>query len=179
MLLSALAACCAFASNISAQTVSDPSVDTPQSPAALHTFTQAQLSRASDKQLTALAASWGQLEPGQRRLLLAEMRGRMSRSQRQGNLFASGSKAKMQRQYGRVIREVRKTRQADGSILVETRVVRVRPKDGANDPQNGVVTRKATFGIGFERRNRTIDLPEQVQPDASADVRHTASKPSP
>ena len=87
--------------------------------------------QSSDEQLTALTSHWAQLNAAQRRKLLAEVRSRMNRQRsRKTSLMERFADAKS-RQYGgpqRVIREVRKTRQADGSILVETRVVRVRPK---------------------------------------------------
>ena len=155
-------------------------------------FTSAQLSQASDQQLTALAASWGKLNPGQRRVLLAEMRTRMTRSRNQAELFRQKLSQQRQasqssRQYGRVIREVRQTRQPDGTIVVETRVVRVRPKQpeaatGSREVAEQTVksnsnpnsspgkdsgyrersSSRVTFGIGFERRRQAPSSSEHA-----------------
>ncbi|MEM9622391.1 MAG: hypothetical protein AAF993_12125 [Pseudomonadota bacterium] len=113
----------------------------------------------SDEDLTVLASFWGVLTPTERRHLLAEMRGRMARSQTRIQRLS----VPKGRQYGKVIRKVRKMRQADGSVVVETHELRVTPQ-GATETHSVSVplsreaaagTRaRVTFGIGFEQRAR-------------------------
>ncbi len=122
------------------------------------------LDQLSDENLTILASYWGVLGPTERRHLLAEMRGRMARSRTQVQRIS----IPRGRQYGKVIRKVRKVRQADGSILVETRVVKVtpRPRSGsAGAPVQGAKPLpRVTFGIGFEQRLKDKSNPVITQP---------------
>ena len=105
--------------------------------------------QSTDEQLTALTSHWAQLDPAQRRKLLAEVRSRMHKQRsRNSSLMERFADAK-NRQYGgrqRVIREVRKTRQPDGSILVETRVVRLGPKSTAPIPTTSITKETAVSG---------------------------------
>jgi len=97
------------------------------------------LSQKTDTELTALTAQWGKLSPSERRQLLAEVRGRMA-----ANREARGRVGvQVQRRYGRVVRK------SDGSVVVQTRVVRVRPRS------DGAATGRVTFGIGFEQRSKS------------------------
>ena len=107
------------------------------------------LSQRSDTELTALTAQWGSLSPSERRRLLAEVRGRMAANQSVRRPIG----VRVQRQYGRVVRK------ADGSVVVQTRVVRVRPR--VMDDQ---AVSRVTFGFGFERRSQSR---QQAAPPAS------------
>ncbi|MCR9259200.1 MAG: hypothetical protein NXH95_05730 [Pseudomonadaceae bacterium] len=126
-------------------------------------LSQEDLSQRSDTELTALTAQWSQLSPEQRRRLLAEVRGRMVNSRQarrpQGVV--------VQRRYGRVVRK------SDGSVVVQTRVVQIRPRQdprisasGKPNSASGKLNHhetaqpRVTFGIGFEQRTRR---PEQVR----------------
>lgn len=109
--------------------------------------TSADFAARSDAELTALTARWGELNPAQRRQLLAEVRSRMARTNSanaRGLLGARGGsvKVRVQRRYGRVVRK------SDGRVVMRTRVVEVGPK---GQRQRG----RVTFGIGFEQRSRS------------------------
>ena len=110
------------------------------------------LSQRSDKELTALTAQWGNLSPSERRRLLAEVRGRMAANQKARRPIG----VRVQRQYGRVVRK------ADGSVVVQTRVVRVRPR--VTDDQ---AVSRVTFGFGFERRSQSRQQAAPPQTPAS------------
>ncbi len=101
-------------------------------------FSAADLAARSDVELTALTARWAELDPGQRRALLAEVRSRMVRNTQTPQPRVS---IRVQRKYGRVVRK------PDGSVVLETRVVEMRPRE------NPDVTR-GTFGVGFEQRSK-------------------------
>ena len=165
------------------------------------------LSTATDQQLTLLASRWGQLNPAQRRSLLAEMRGRMSRSpQSRSRLLGATNK----RQYGvierrvtqaasadgkgRVFKEVRRVRQPDGRVMVETRIVQVTKNpqtpstqqthqgqpaaqiqhDAAEVATPRQRSARVTFGIGFEQRKRreanSEDLAKPMLPNPDDSV---------
>lgn len=116
----------------------------------------ADLSTKTDTELTALTAQWGNLNPGQRRQLLAEVRGRMVTNQK---IRRPGSGV-LVRRYGRVVRK------SDGSVVVETRVVQMMPRSSIRSVQGEIRTR-VTFGIGFEQRSKTRPQPnESVQAPA-------------
>ena len=106
------------------------------------------LSERSDTELTALTAQWGNLSPADRRRLLAEVRGRMVKSQSAPRQRLVG--VRVQRKYGRIVRK------SDGSVVVQTRVVQVVPqvRGQANQARGRV-----TFGFGFERRSKSNALP--------------------
>lgn len=123
-------------------------------------LSQGSLAERSDSELTALTAQWSQLSPEQRRRLLAEVRGRMVNNTQlrrpQGVI--------VQRRYGRVVRK------SDGSVVLQTRVVQIKPRNNP-DQQARSDTPRVTFGIGFEQRTRapghaTHDAPqsEATQP---------------
>ena len=146
-------------------------------------FTREMLTSASDADLTALAAGWGQLQPRQRRMLLAEMRNRMLRAgtrksaprktlvprvQITGQVGGSAIGA---RQYGHsvsgritggVIKEVRKTRRADGTVVVETRVLRLTPKTPASAEGEG------TAGLSAQDRATQPQMPGVVTKGAGS-----------
>ena len=106
-------------------------------------LSQGNLSKRSDSELTALTAQWSQLSPEQRRRLLAEVRGRMvnnSQVQRPQGVI-------VQRRYGRVVRK------SDGSVVLQTRVVQIKPRNNPGQ-QTHSETPRVTFGIGFEQRKR-------------------------
>ncbi|XOV83201.1 MAG: hypothetical protein ACFHXK_20405 [bacterium] len=106
-------------------------------------LSQGSLSQRSDSELTALTAQWSQLSPEQRRRLLAEVRGRMANN----NQARSPQGVIVQRRYGRVVRK------SDGSVVLQTRVVQIQPRNTA--PQQAQASGpRVTFGIGFEQRNR-------------------------
>ncbi len=132
------------------------------------------LAAKTDAELTALTARWPQLSPVQRRMLLAEVRGRMKRSQSRPRLRL---RLPVQRQYGRVQRPpsqgetnaqddaptsqgrgvVRKTlrmRQADGTVITRTEVVQL---DAEGKPVS--VQSRVTFGTGFEKRSARAKTP--------------------
>ena len=113
------------------------------------------LSTKTDTELTALTARWGSLSPGERRRLLAEVRGRMAANSSASRPIGM----RVQRQYGRVVRK------SDGSVVVQTRVVRVAP-DGS-----GVTRSRVTFGIGFEQRSKSrpaqTPAPGEATPQAA------------
>jgi len=120
------------------------------------------LSKKTDVQLTELTAQWSTLTPSQRRELLAEVTGRMNASRNASRKQMGPSVGvRVQRRYGRVVRK------SDGSVVVQTRVVEVRPrtKPGSSDVPLSTVANSAqdapprkrgrvTFGIGFERRTQ-------------------------
>ncbi len=93
------------------------------------------LTTKSDEELTAMSANWGTLSPGERRALLAEVRTRMA-DKRAGGTGAAPPRIAVERRYGRIVR------QSNGSVVVETRVVRRATRPGGT----------VTFGFGFERR---------------------------
>jgi hypothetical protein len=93
--------------------------------------------RLSDDQLTALAADWDDLDRHQRRALLTEMKVRMARGGKRGDVLH----IRTERRYGRIIR------QPDGRVIrIETQVVQVRP--ATPDELEG----RHSFGVGFEKR---------------------------
>lgn len=116
----------------------------------------------SDEELTALTAQWGQLSAAERRVLLAEVRGRMQQKRRAAQVTP---RVKVTRRYGRIIRK------PDGSVVVQTHVIgpaadasqeaqsqthlraseQMPPNTEGQRPQQGV---RITFGFGFERRGR-------------------------
>ena len=132
----------------------------------------------TDTELTELTARWGELDPEQRRALLAVVRSRMaqkriSRSVREPR---GAGRVQIQRRYGR---------NPDGTVTVETRVVRKQmqpvivdtPVAADPEAQGQVVSDgqrqriegqqrptkvrgRVTFGIGFERRTR-VRTPQQ------------------
>lgn len=109
----------------------------------------------SDAELTALTARWGELSPTERRVVLHEVRSRMhaskvaateSDAQRMRSRRQQATGTVVQRRYGR---------KSDGSVVVQTRVIKKKriPK-GA----------RVTFGFGFERRaNGRIGSKEQQE----------------
>ena len=99
------------------------------------------LSHKTDIELTELTAQWGLLSAGERRKLLAEVRGRMAANQQVRRLIG----VRVQRQYGRVVRK------PDGSVVVETRVVEMTPRRVVEGAPRG----RVTFGIGFEQRSKS------------------------
>jgi hypothetical protein len=98
----------------------------------------ASLRDRSDEELTVMAAQWDALDRHQRRVLLTEMKSRMS-----GNGAGAGTlRIRTERRYGRIIR------QPDGRLIrIETQVVHVRPAS----PEELTAARQA-FGVGFEQR---------------------------
>lgn len=93
--------------------------------------------RLSDERLTALAADWDELDRHQRRALLTEMKVRMARNGKRGDVIH----IRTERRYGRIVR------QPDGRLVrIETQVVHVRPLD-LDDPEG-----RHSFGVGFEQR---------------------------
>ena len=114
-------------------------------PSVAHPLTAESLAASSDVELTGLTARWAELNPGERRALLAEVRSRMVRSSQPTRPKMS---VRVQRKYGRVVRK------SDGSVVVETRVVEVRPRaDGG----------RTTFGVGFEQRSRrSAEKPQET-----------------
>jgi hypothetical protein len=129
------------------------------------------LSTKTDTELTELTAQWASLDPGQRRELLAEVRGRMVANQKArpvGVPRSMGLRVRVQRQYGRVVR-----RKSDGSVIVETRVVQVRPQT-----IDGVPQARVTFGIGFEQRSQTrLETRPQTRPQTQPDNSSTVMPP--
>jgi hypothetical protein len=133
------------------------------------------LSTKTDTELTELTAQWASLNPSQRRELLAEVRGRMVANQQArpvGVPSSTGLRVRVQRQYGRVVR-----RKSDGSVIVETRVVQVRPQS-----IDGVPQARVTFGIGFERRSQTRletrpQTRPQTRPETQPDNSSTVTPP--
>ena len=106
-------------------------------------LSQGNLAQRSDSELTELTAQWSQLSPEQRRRLLAEVRGRMvnnSQLRRPQGVI-------VQRRYGRVVRK------SDGSVVLQTRVVQIQPRNNAGQQAQSEAPR-VTFGIGFEQRTR-------------------------
>ena len=126
-------------------------------------------SKASDAQLTQMAANLQQLTAIDRRALLAELHGRMDRNKQQSGRV----NITLSRRYGRVVRK------PDGSVVVQTREVRVTPgrnpdragrqpgqgrplrsplsspQQIVSDPQTASQPRQnARFGMGFEVRAR-------------------------
>ena len=119
-------------------------------------LSQEDLSQRSDTELTALTAQWSQLSPEQRRRLLAEVRGRMVNNRQ----VQRPQGVVVQRRYGRVVRK------SDGSVVVQTRVVQIRPRQdprlsaGSTSNNGEAAAPRVTFGIGFEQRTRR---PEQIR----------------
>jgi hypothetical protein len=118
------------------------------------------LSSASDQELTDIAARWSELSAPQRRAVLVETTRRMDSKKRQGSAVKRKGRLSIsvQRRYGRG---------SDGSVVVETRVVQVRPKGTSPAPGARVVASpeltkpgvpaarvnsRIGFGAGFERR---------------------------
>ncbi len=112
-------------------------------------ITAESLAASSDVELTTLTARWAELNPGERRALLAEVRSRMVRSSQPSRPKMS---VRVQRKYGRVVRK------SDGSVVVETRVVQVRPREQVRPRDDGS---RATFGVGFEQRSKRSAKPPQ------------------
>ena len=120
----------------------------------------------SDQELTLLTAQWGKLSSSERRVLLAEVRSRMQRKQAARTQVMP--RVRVTRRYGRIVR------QPDGSVVVQTRVVRPRSLESQVNVQNGTSTRVAprgriTFGFGFERRVRTAPKPPVTETAAQAE----------
>lgn len=122
----------------------------------------------TDQELTELTAQWGQLNPAERRVLLAEVRRRMA--DRQRVQVRSRNNSLVTRRYGRV------TRKADGSVVVETTVVRPdgqavtevrQQKPAQSTGQRQRTGARITFGFGFERRARRDDEQQDVTQTAS------------
>lgn len=126
----------------------------------------------SDAELTALTARWGELNPAQRRQLLAEVRSRMARTNSanaRGLVGARGGSVdvRVQRRYGRVVRK------PDGRVVMQTEVVEVGPK---GQRKRG----RVTFGIGFEQRSRSRaadPAPAGASEDAQSPPTVTVSQP--
>ena len=115
------------------------------------------ISALSDAELTALSVHWSQLSAEQRRVLLKTVRTRMLLTDRAAK---GSSPLKPQRRFGRVVR------QRDGSVVsIETRVFR------SADGTRGSISRRMTFGAGFEQRQRSAQ-------QAPADPGATAAEPS-
>lgn len=124
--------------------VQAPAAKLKQDVPATHPVDSGDLSHKTDTELTALTAQWAKLSPSQRRQLLAEVRGRMAASRQVRGPQARGRVGvQVQRRYGRVVRK------SDGSVVVQTRVVRVRPR------VEGTTAGRVTFGIGFEQRSKS------------------------
>ena len=127
----------------------------------------------TDSELTDLSARWAQLNPAERRALLAEVRQRMAEKRRIGaratqraaaqagpagdNTSATVGgqasekvvgKVTVERRYGRIVRK------KDGSVVLQTRVVR---RVAPNPAQQGAG--RVTFGFGFERRADNAHVP--------------------
>jgi len=117
------------------------------------------LSAKTDTELTALTAQWSHLSAGERRTLLAEVTRRMAATR----AVRPSVGVRVQRRYGRVVRK------RDGSVVLQTRVVEMRPAppeshqgrvaEQVSDTQGRVEARpkmrgRVTFGIGFEQRSR-------------------------
>jgi hypothetical protein len=114
----------------------------------------------SDAELTALTARWGELSPTERRVVLHEVRSRMhaskvaatnSDTQRVGSLRRQATGTVVQRRYGR---------KSDGSVVVQTRVIKKRIPKGA----------RVTFGFGFERRANGRIAPKEQQESGNAET---------
>ena len=97
------------------------------------------LANKTDAELTELTAQWSHLSASERRELLAEVKGRMAANRSARPTVG----VHVQRRYGRVVRK------RDGSVVVETRVVQMRPRTSG----------RVTFGIGFEQRNKSRQAP--------------------
>lgn len=104
----------------------------------------------SDAELTALTARWGTLSPTERRVVLHEVRSRMHASKAAATQSDSirirsrtqrATETVVQRRYGR---------KPDGSVVVQTRVIKKRAPQGA----------RVTFGFGFERRANGQSAPK-------------------
>ncbi len=104
------------------------------------------LSQKTDTELTELTAQWAKLSPSERRELLAEVRGRMAANREARAEARAKVGVHVQRRYGRVVRK------SDGSVVVQTRVVRVRPRV---DAPTSAASGRVTFGIGFEQRSKS------------------------
>ena len=122
------------------------------------------LSQKTDTELTELTAQWGKLSPSQRRELLAEVTGRMAANRNVRADVRANVGVRVQRRYGRVVRK------SDGSVVVETRVVEMRPRvNGPEGLQSATVSTQSgavraprgrvTFGIGFEQRSKSTQAP--------------------
>ena len=131
--------------------------------AARKTAASGDLSQKSDSELTQLTAQWSHLSPSERRNLLAEVRGRMAASRQARRPI----EVRVQRRYGRIVQK------PDGSVVLQTRVVEMRPKGapsnrsaaaqtGPSKPNAQAATtprRHVTFGFGFERRIKSRNQP--------------------
>ena len=159
----AAAAAAAEASSEPAQTPSAVNVAAGENVAA------GDLSLKTDTELTELTAQWSTLSPGERRHLLAEVTRRMAANR---NARAKVG-VQVQRRYGRVVRK------QDGSVVVQTRVVQMRPRpDGAT-----AVRGRVTFGIGFEQRSKSrqanpVREPAPQRREGSGAPAVTVSQPS-
>lgn len=142
---------------------------------------QTEIADRSDAELTQLSARWGELSPGERRQLLAEVRKRMASKRRSRSVAEQQNRPRtrppmvVERRYGRIVR------QKDGSVVMQTRVVRRRSSAdglaGQTASQQAANTQPAvqqaspersqpqkpsgriTFGFGFERRSREAPQP--------------------
>ena len=134
------------------------------------------LSTKTDTELTTLTAQWGNLNPRQRRQLLAEVRGRMVVNQQANQKIRRASRGiVVQRRYGRVVRK------SDGSVVVETRVVQMTPrlsKRSSRGPVKGEIRARVTFGIGFEQRSKARPSPDASVPVPSVTVSQQQTQPT-
>jgi hypothetical protein len=126
----------------------------------------ADLSTKTDTELTALTAQWGNLNPSQRRQLLAEVRGRMVANQK----IRRPSSGVLVRRYGRVVRK------SDGSVVVETRVVQMTPRSATRSAK-GEIRARVTFGIGFEQRSKARPPPNESVPAPTVTVSQQQTQP--
>lgn|GEM_PF-3236666 len=153
-ILALLAGNAVFAQNAQPRVAGETDVSSTNSPQ--EQLSQEDLSQRSDTELTALTAQWSQLSPEQRRRLLAEVRGRMVNNRQ----LERPQGVVVQRRYGRVVRK------SDGSVVLQTRVVQIRPRQDSRISASGkagngeAVAPRVTFGIGFEQRSRR---PEQIR----------------
>ena len=151
--------------------------DAPAVIAPSEAATAENLSTKSDSELTQLTAQWSQLSPSERRNLLAEVRGRMAANQQARPSMG----IRVQRRYGRLVRK------PDGSVVMQTRIVEMRPAH----PNQGHVRiqqlrsaddmprTRVTFGIGFEQRSksRQEQTPSQAQQQSAPGVTVSQSQP--
>lgn len=118
------------------------------------------LAQRTDAELTAMTAQWATLSAEERRQLLAEVRSRMANNRK----LPPQVGVQVERRYGRVVRK------SDGSVVLQTRVVRVRPRT------EGVPGARVTFGIGFEQRQK--QEPEQAPAgQATSTADETSQRP--
>ena len=153
----------AQSANDGLQTYQGANTTTATIAAARKTAAGGDLSTKSDSELTQLTAQWSHLSPSERRNLLAEVRGRMAANRQ----VRRPIDVRVQRRYGRIVRK------SDGSVVVQTRVVEMRPNapssnrsapvassgesagatSATSNPQTASTPRRrVTFGFGFEQR---------------------------